>query len=163
LRELDLPEAASLDALVRHIAHVRQRPIELVPVALGTSMPSGLWLALGDTDIVVYDAATAPRHRDHIIAHEVSHILCGHTLTSSPEHQAGTGALFPDLDPALVRAMLSRCTYRDEDEIEAEVMAFLLLRTTVRRPKGSAADAEGADGVAHRLEHSLLAPARTLP
>ena len=33
----------------------------------------------GLTDYVVFDSDTTTMHREHIIRHELSHVLCGHS------------------------------------------------------------------------------------
>ncbi len=38
----------------------------------------GLWLGTDNADYVFYEARTAPLHREHIILHEIGHVLCDH-------------------------------------------------------------------------------------
>ncbi|BFU47388.1 hypothetical protein [Krasilnikovia sp. MM14-A1004] len=87
---------------------------------------SGVWVTTHDTDLVLYEAATSTPHRHHIIAHELAHMLCGHSGVEAIDDEAAR-LLFPDLDPALVQQMLRRSGYPHRDEQEAEVVATVLL------------------------------------
>lgn len=96
-------------------------------MAMGGDRPSGIWLALAAMDVVVYEADTSRTHQEHIIAHELAHIVFGYA-SSSPVDDSALSLLFPDLDPGLVRDMLNRAEYCDAHELEAEVMASVILR-----------------------------------
>ncbi|MEV5988241.1 hypothetical protein AB0L85_25050 [Streptomyces sp. NPDC052051] len=85
----------------------------------------GVWLRTNDADYIAYERYTSTAHQSHIIAHELSHMLCDHRGERSAE--SPPVELFADLDPGLVRGMLMRCGYTQEAEQEAEVMASLLL------------------------------------
>ncbi|EWC62361.1 Cinorf13 protein [Actinokineospora spheciospongiae] len=157
LSALDLPEVDSIAALIEALSRRTGRPIQLVPMALAASPCSGLWLAVAGTDLIVYEAGTTVPHQEHIIAHELAHIVCGHRSTG-PVDDETSRLLFPDLDPLLVRDMLARAEYSDDHELEAEVMASLILLrirsfSARRGPAGS-----GPAAVLARLERSF-APA----
>ena len=75
------------------------------------------------------------------------------------------GALFPDLDPELVRDMLLRATYDDVQEQEAEIIAYLLshrLGNAEQRhgaPPADEAEQPGDPGksaLLHRIERTLI-------
>jgi hypothetical protein len=68
---------------------------------------------------------TSPLHREHIALHEIGHLLAGHQGQVGVEDIAGL--LLPDLNPALVRAVLKRTCYSSEQEWEAEYFATLVL------------------------------------
>lgn len=75
-----LPRPFRLGMFLDRLAAARGRPLELAPFSLNDpAMPSGLWVALPDVDVVFYEQATSPLHREHIVFHEVGHMLCGHT------------------------------------------------------------------------------------
>lgn len=123
----DVPVPFDISALVEHLSRRRDRLIHLVPMAMGGDRPSGIWLALAAMDVVVYEADTSRTHQEHIIAHELAHIVFGYA-SSSPVDDSALSLLFPDLDPGLVRDMLNRAEYCDAHELEAEVMASVILR-----------------------------------
>ncbi|MFG7940487.1 toxin [Streptomyces cacaoi] len=111
------------DVLVRE----RNRPIEIVPMALPKPGACGMWIATEHTDVIVHEAETSKPHQEHIILHEFAHMICAHVGADSVRSEQATGLLFPDLDPAFVRGVLMRSAYDTDQEQEAEVMATVLL------------------------------------
>jgi hypothetical protein len=135
---LDLPDPFDLAELCRRAGEARDRPIVLVPMAIAALGVSGLWLASNDVDYIWYEQNTSAPHREHVILHELGHILCGHEQSESATDVLA--ALFPQLDPAVVRLMLARRheTYGSREEVEAETFAYQLLARVDRmaRPPG---------------------------
>ncbi|MEU5591837.1 toxin [Streptomyces sp. NPDC020298] len=125
ISELGLPEVADVAELCRHLGEVRDRPITLVPMQMPASHPCGMWVAARDEDLIFYDANTTGAHQEHIILHELGHIICCHRGAGWLD-EATARLLFPNLDPELVRDMLLRATYDDVQEQEAEIIAYLL-------------------------------------
>ena len=146
LAGLRLPGRADLAGLCEHLSQVRARPLHVVPVAMMAEQPCGMWVATQDSDWIFVDADTTPAHQEHIVLHEIGHMVCGH---SGGDHDAAS--FFPDIDPELVRAMLARTTYSDEQEQQAEVMAYLLAET-LRAPTSTSDDV--ASRIAESLNHS---------
>lgn len=144
--DLRLPARADLPSLCAHLAQARGRPLHVVPVAM-TEQPCGMWVATGEADWIFVDVGTSPAHQEHIVLHEIGHLICGHT---GGGHDVA--AFFPDIDPELVHAMLARTTYSDEQEQQAEVMAYLLAEA-LRAPVPDAADDVTAR-IADSLNHS---------
>jgi hypothetical protein len=153
--EWRLPTPSDITTLIQFLSRRRGRPIHLIPMALGAAQPSGMSLILPAMDVVVYEAETGRTHQEHIIAHELAHIMCGHAGTASVEDEVAR-LLFPDLDPGLVRDMLNRADYGDEHELEAEIMASVILRRMNTRPEraGPTPSAEVQE-VLDRLEKSF--------
>ena len=134
-RDLPLPAPFDVHELCRRVAARRGRPMLLVPVA-GLTGVCGLWIATGATDLICYERDTTRPHQDHIILHELSHVLCDHLpvdLADSTHAQA----LFPDLDPAMVRAVLGRAGYSSEQEREAETLASVIRQRATTRADGT--------------------------
>ncbi|MFJ3833252.1 toxin [Streptomyces sp. NPDC090046] len=150
LTSFGLPASYDLMTLCDHLSDSRGRPIHLLPMPLDASGPCGLWLAFSDADYVVYEQHTSRHHQEHIIAHELAHMLCGHR--SGTAGSPAVALLFPDLDPSLVQDLLCRDNYSDTQEREAEVMAFLLGEGLRSQPGTTAAE---ADGVLGRIQGSL--------
>ncbi|GAA4419376.1 hypothetical protein ACFQV2_25310 [Actinokineospora soli] len=124
LRDLRLPVPFDIDALCARIAAGRGRPIHLRAIP-GLTGVCGLWIATDAADIIFYEQVTVPPHREHIVLHELSHLLCDHYPASlSLADQARL--LLPNLDPALVRRVLGRTGYSCEQEREAELLASLI-------------------------------------
>lgn len=119
-----IPLPFDIHAFCDQIAAKRRRPIRSYPMDSGPS-PCGLWVATESTDYIFYEASTSPLHRDHIILHELSHLLCdhppAHALDAELAHQ-----LFPDLNASLVQRVLARSAYSASEEREAELLASLI-------------------------------------
>ncbi|MFI7357611.1 toxin [Streptomyces avidinii] len=125
IAELGLPQVTDVAELCRHLGEARDRPITLVPMQMPSSHPCGMWVAARDEDLIFYDANTTGAHQEHIILHELGHIICCHRGAGGLD-EAAARLLFPNLDPELVRDMLLRATYDDVQEQEAEIIAYLL-------------------------------------
>lgn len=144
--------SGDVTAMCEQVSKWRGRDIRLTPMVLEEPMLHGLWIALDDTDVIVYRKDTSRSHREHIIAHELSHIICGHGLdgASGPPVLA---RLLPDITPDLVRRALRRSAYHDREEQEAETMASLILARAHRATaEGPAALAPGDATVMARVE-----------
>ncbi|MFI5932038.1 hypothetical protein [Actinoplanes sp. NPDC051494] len=124
------------------------RPVELLALDVD-ELPRGtcgLWLEMPDRDVVGFPAGASRTHRDHIVLHEVGHMLAGHHGVLGG---GGTAALLPDLDPEMVRSVLGRSVYSDVQEQEAELIASLILHRSLRT------GAHGDDPVVERLRRTL--------
>ena len=128
LRELTLPDPFDLTELCRSVSIGRGRPLHVrgIPGPACRGRPCGIWIATDDEDWIFVDQQTSPLHRQHIVLHELAHMLCGHAAGELPENDM-LGRLFPDLSPAMVRTVLSRTSYQSEPEREAELLASLIL------------------------------------
>ncbi|WP_034273667.1 hypothetical protein [Haloechinothrix halophila] len=152
LAELRLPDCEDLPALIRYLSDARGRPLRVVPVSLMASQPCGVWVAATDADWIFYDADTTRAHQEHIILHEIGHMICCHRGSGQLDEDTAS-AFFPDIDPQLVRDMVARTTYSDEQEQQAEVMAFLLAER-LRNPGASTSCGDVAGRIARSLNHS---------
>lgn len=151
-RTTGIPAPFELDAfLARWAAGRGGRPVDLLPLT-ADEMPTGtcgLWLELSDRDVVGFPASATRTHRDHIVLHEIGHMLAGHHGTLGG---GGAAALLPDLDPVMVRSVLGRSVYSEVQEQEAELIASLILH----RSLGAAPGPPGAtDPVVERLRRAL--------
>jgi hypothetical protein len=157
LDDLQLPIPFNIHEFARAIGERRGRLILLHPVD-SPAGPCGTWLAGPTTDHVFYEHHTSPLHQEHIILHELSHLLCGHRGTSVAEGEL-QALLLPDLRPEMVEHVLRRRTYCTDDEQEAELLASLILERVARTrsPRAPAPDAATA-GLLERLHASLEQP-----
>ncbi|MEV7617268.1 hypothetical protein [Streptomyces sp. NPDC089799] len=170
LDALPLPAGTpvTVDALRTAIEEQRGRPLVLsaLPERAGeTAGLCGLWIALGDADHIFYETSTSPLHQQHIILHEIAHLLLDHGNTGGGDGEgdgtgdqgtdgqeaadaqwAGITGLFPGLDPAMVSRLLARgrTDYTEIQERQAELMATLIHHRTTTRPAGPPADAAAA-------------------
>lgn len=125
VRSLGLPPVASVRDLRPFVEEYLGQPVRLEPAQVGESVPCGMWIATNTVSYVFYDPQTSPAHQDHIIGHEFAHILKGHRGSSTLATPAVSG-LLGLLDPALVKAVLGRTNYTEQDEQEAEMVGSFL-------------------------------------
>lgn len=141
MRGIRVPSPFDLDAFCDEVAARRGRPLLRHPVpGLSEEAPCGMWVGTDRADHVFYDPGTSPLHAEHIVLHELAHILSGHSGAD-----AGLARLFPDLDPATVRRVLGRVSYTNAQEREAEMIASLIRGRPPRPTFGRLAGALGYD------------------
>lgn len=124
-RALELPDRFDLQALCDAITAKRRRPIHPVPVE-GQMGGCGLWAREPDADYIFYEKETSSVHQLQIILHELSHIICERRPVSLGDACIDL-ALFPNLRPETIQALLQRGAYATDEEREAELLATLLL------------------------------------
>jgi hypothetical protein len=139
LENIAIPNPFDLDIFCAAMATYRGRPLTLRPMpGLSTGLPCGLWISVESADYVFYDPETSQLHAEHIILHELSHMLSGHTtgLNAGPDEKGSDGRsgsassgidrLVPDLDPRTINTILGRVSYTTTQEREAEMLASLI-------------------------------------
>ena len=139
LEQLGVPMPApfSARAYCEQLALRRRRPIKIeIAASMAEGHACGLWIETADHDVILLDRATTPQHQDHILGHEIGHIVFDHYKNRN-NGIGGTGdagdfrpdvaALLPNLSPELIRRILGRTTYSTAEEREAEVFASVLI------------------------------------
>lgn len=152
LQALRLPEPFSVPGFCRGLAEQRGRPIKLSAVA----MPPGLygaWIAGSHTDHIFFERRTSAVHQEHIVLHEIGHLLCGHE--SAPAPADDMLSLLPSLRRETVRRVLGRTGYAAAEEREAELLASLISLAAVRAVRADPAGEPPASDVLRRLEQTL--------
>ena len=128
LRDLVLPEPFSVETLCKSIADQRGRPLRLLPLPMefGERSPCGMWIGTELADFILFEENTSPFHRDHIILHEIGHLLCDHS--TAPEIlDLLNAAADSEIVPSVVRLAMGRTSYSTAQEQEAETIASLIL------------------------------------
>jgi hypothetical protein len=152
LDTVGVPAPFDLDDFCSRVAAFRGRDLKLHPMNVA-SVPGlcGLYIELDATDHVFFPADTSPMHRQHIVVHELAHLLCGHRPSESATHlpDAVLAELFPTLDRELVRSVLARSRYSSPAEEEAEGIASWILQHADVRTRTS------PDPVEARIESAL--------
>jgi hypothetical protein len=120
------------------VAGRRSKAIILVPTADFPDDVMGMWVATDTMDLILYEQSTTPPHQDHIILHELSHLLCDHFRESLPDSDH-MRSLLPSLDPAMVRRVLGRAGYSADEEREAELLASIIAQRAARGDRTSTA------------------------
>lgn len=129
------------------------KPIRLLAYPLEVPGAFGAWLSTPSADYILYQRETTPAHQEHIIAHELGHMLAGH---SSDEFEDELWReLLPDIPAEHIRRALRRTHYDTEDERAAEMAATMLLeRATTHRARTGRSSSQRAA----RAQRSLIDP-----
>ncbi|AZK97442.1 hypothetical protein B7R87_28815 [Streptomyces tsukubensis] len=133
------PEGAEelFDALCDRLGERRGRPVVLRLVEFPPGTASGLYLDLGDRDVICVQTNTHPLHQLVIFGHEVWHMMAGHGVRHPAEPASG-----PLRDP-------------DPDPGRPQVRAGGVVTVPARLPV--TADVPAGAGVAHSAVQSLAA------
>jgi hypothetical protein len=163
IAELNLTFPCDLRTLCGQLSAQRNRPITLVPMPIPGSPLCGMWAAVQEEDLIFFDSSTTSIHQEHIILHELGHIICRHRGGDLLDDR-NVGMLFPNLSPGLIRSMLLRASYDDADEQEAEIAAYILhqgMRGAEVRPTAKPPETDTLSRVERTL--MLLLDQYTLP
>ncbi len=141
-RALALPTPFDVDAFCTDLAARRCRPIVLFPLRRAGDV-TGLWIGLSSVDLIAYAAGTSALHQEHIILHELSHLLCGHQPALADVDIDAFSFLGGEIDLQDVEIgarqhVLYRVGYTTEEEQEAEMLASLILEHAVHTRTGMA-------------------------
>ncbi|MGA5423351.1 hypothetical protein [Streptomyces lavendulocolor] len=152
-----MPGPFSVEALCERLGEQRRRPIHLhaLPLRHTRAGTCGLWLSTAIDDHIFFEQQTTRVHQEHIVLHEVGHMLFDHHTVD--EEDGWITALLTDLDPRAVRRMLARSNYSTRQEREAEMMASLI-RTGLSLVSGPCTATAGGPrqaGVLARLRDGL--------
>ena len=152
---LDIPVPFDIEQLSARLGSRRGRPLHLIPFAMPPDGPCGVWIATANLDAIFYEARTSRLHQEHIIGHEIGHLLCDHSGVASGNVEL-IKLLVPGCDPAFVWSMFSRAGYSAREERAAEMIADLLLCAADRcRPEPSWTVPAGFADILARLRSSL--------
>lgn len=122
LRAVDITPPLDLQVLCDRVGAQRGRPIVLVPYSFPDPTVFGLWLGTGTADLVLHEQAATESHRQHIVLHELGHIVFEH----GDDGDGGLDTLLPTLSPDSVGRALRRSAYTSADEYEAEQFASVI-------------------------------------
>lgn len=119
-----LPRPWNIDRVVDELAARRGQTITVHAVQ-NAAFPTGLWYFDGAQDHILIRASARGTYRDHIILHEICHMLAGHGARSAT---ADVSAL----------ADHNERPSSDEEELLAERFAAVVLRRARRAPASAA-------------------------
>lgn len=125
---LPIPRPWDLRELLRRIGELRGKPIMVIDALAGPAGSSGMWVSLASVDAVYVERCPTVVHREHIVLHQVGHMLADHDGQHGALHAQVLGELMPSLDPAVVSRVLGHNCYAAEQEAEAELFATLVMR-----------------------------------
>ncbi len=127
--------------LCRLVGDRRDRPIELRAHPITVPGPSGFRFTRAGRDVIVYQRHTSRPHQEHIVVHELGHLLAGHPSEKADQEVVRPGTLSCSLAPR-------RACHDSECEQEAELIATVILEWTDVLNTGS--------GVAGELNRDAL-------
>ncbi|ANN21150.1 hypothetical protein SD37_39900 [Amycolatopsis orientalis] len=158
LSKLDVRPPLDVTELCRQMGEIRGKPIRLIAYPIPVPGPFGMWISTPETDYILFQQETSKRHQDHIVLHELGHILGGHqgALDSDvlPDGLTtpGTRSLshqYPDIGDDAVKRALRRTAYDTDHEREAEAVATIILEwasiLNIAAPRPSDGAARGMD------------------
>jgi hypothetical protein len=133
LRHTGLPYPWDINQFLDRLERHRGRDIDLCAIAWTLGNSCGAWQPRDDHDVIVYAENTSGFHQDHIILHEVGHMISQHRgrcVLSKDEAQR----IAPDLTPAALAHLLERSGGQAEEH-EAETIAALIHQRARARPQ----------------------------
>lgn len=120
------PDGFSAQSFAAHLANSMGRTIILVPWDLRPLKLFGVWFRRrtdkGPLDYIFYEQWTARIHQEHIILHELGHILLGHDTYELRGHA-----------PADVPALARSISRSDDREAAAEAIATEIRQALIRQ------------------------------
>lgn len=149
-------EGSDISTLKNRLSEVRGHPIHLVPMSIPQYSLNGMWVSTPMADFIIYAACATRTHQEHIIAHELGHIICNHQSVSDMDDGI-LGQLFPDISPTIVRRVLQRNKYSHRNEQEAEMIASIYCGRIKQRNKLLAPLDTEDDDVIARLRMAISA------
>jgi len=123
-----LPERFRVEDFCQQVSRHRGRPLYLLPAPpemLEEDKACGGWMAFSTEDIVFVRENASPLHREHIVLHELGHILCDHEPNHVPRAQL-LAHFFPHSGSEVVAFMLTRTMFDTPREVEAEIYASMV-------------------------------------
>ncbi|MFG2389846.1 hypothetical protein ACGFYF_13290 [Streptomyces lavendulae] len=121
VRSLRLDPYSSAHELCDQISSARGRPIRVIEARLPVPGPMGVWVCRTDDDVVIVQDLAVGAHRDHIVLHELAHILCEHEGERYQHDEPALSAL--DGLPEGGAVVRFRSVHDSEAEREAELLA----------------------------------------
>ncbi|MGW2397135.1 hypothetical protein ACWCYY_11335 [Kitasatospora sp. NPDC001664] len=122
-----LPHRFTVQELISAVSVLIGKPIHCEPRDMKGEFACGLRERYADREVISFDRKTSPLHRCQIIAHELSHILCGHAGSINLADIPSDEELLELMDWSVL-GISARTSYETEEENEAELVASLILR-----------------------------------
>ena len=154
--DLDLPDPFDLGVFCTRLGRHIGRSLVLMSHSMVIGGLCGAWMRTAKADYVFYEEDTSQLHQQHIVFHEIGHILRAHVpgkeLSKDLARTIAAGAKVSD-----VFRVLGRDSYAEDDEFEAELIATLILRRIGRHPLREVPQATDptADDLIARITTSL--------
>lgn len=150
IREISLPASPQLSCVLDRVSLHRGREISLAPSYLRHLGLSGVWLDIGDRDLIAYETDASLSTQRYIICHEIGHMLLDHSALTISEL-----ARRHNLSD---KTHLCTSGYNDVMEAEADAVACSLIQRLTFTPTGDSSNADlhmMTNRIAMTLQRSL--------
>ncbi|MET9535882.1 hypothetical protein ABZY02_35950 [Streptomyces sp. NPDC006649] len=121
----ELPQPWCIETLCQALERTRGRQLRLHPISR-PSFPSGLWHDDGTADHIFYRASAKGYYRDHIILHEICHIL-----------EVENREVLDDDAHEIIEQVARAPEYSNETEELAETFSSMVLTLVERKMRHS--------------------------
>ncbi len=124
LRQTGIPQPWDINEWLDCLERARGRGIDLCALTWKPGDATGAWQPRDDHDVIAYPANTSGYHQNHIILHEIGHMLFQHSSRCTLSYEEAR-RIAPDLD---ANAYAHQLDHRDGtvEEYEAEQFAHIL-------------------------------------
>ena len=160
LSHTGLPCPWDINQFLDRLEHHRGRDIDLCAVTWSAGDSCGAWEQRHDHDVIAYAENTSGFHQDHIILHEVGHMISNHrgrcVLSQEQAHR-----IAPDLAPAALAHLLDRSGAQAEEQ-EAEMIAALIHQRARVRPDLHKAEITASLIRSNAANHAVSPPSGVL-
>ncbi|MFJ7275465.1 ImmA/IrrE family metallo-endopeptidase [Kitasatospora sp. NPDC098663] len=144
LGRLDLSHRFGAEELIAAVASLVGRTIACEAVDMRGAFSCGLRKRYADREVIYYEQSASPLHRRQIVAHELGHILWDHTGEIDLADLMSDEELAGLMDWSVL-GVSARTSYETDAEVEAEMMATLILQRMYRGTVMPAARPSAAD------------------
>ncbi|MGW7292816.1 hypothetical protein ACWGIB_10575 [Streptomyces xiamenensis] len=141
LRSLGATHPLNVEELCDALGKRRGRTLYLRPAPLAKPGPSGYWAEYETFDVILYQQETTRLHQEHIILHEVGHILVAEEeegapvnaeeTSHDPDHGTnsveGWAEMLPVFGESAIKRLARRCSYEDGEECQVELAATIIM------------------------------------
>ncbi|MFE3861862.1 hypothetical protein ACFXPT_15665 [Streptomyces goshikiensis] len=144
LQALGINPPLDVEELCQALSRRRGRPLYLREAPLPKPGCSGIWAEYADYDVILYQQETTRLHQDHIILHEVGHILVAENEAAAAKEESevdasrvedeetavfveGWATMLPVFAPETIKRVARRCSYEDGEECSVELVATIIL------------------------------------
>jgi hypothetical protein len=130
-----VPKPWRIDELCERLAEQRGRELVLCRVDL-PALPFALWYDDGDRDYVIYRAGIRGYYRDHIILHEICHILAEHNTVER-------SALHENTDADIVSLLVENAMRNEFNSVQEEIAEMFASKVLEQARRSGATELSG--------------------